>query len=240
MYTRFCNLGSVERMIEALLESFANDFESDVKVALIRRGIKSTRYVKTISRLLLDPDSRVVREATIWICGYDAIDGYKLERLLEISEDTACSFEAGLLSILECPHEIATQALKNAADAVGDYGIETARGPMLSLLRSKDSKLRIAAAQSTGKIANDEVVSALSYACNDEEQDVIEQHYPDFLSAMEAQDRPLPGYVQDEFEALVQCGRLERGFLRVRCEDCKHEHLVAFSWPLLRIPARAA
>jgi hypothetical protein len=28
---------------------------------------------------------------------------------------------------------------------------------------------------------------------------------------------------------------LEYGFLRVRCEDCHHEHLVAFSWPLLRI-----
>jgi hypothetical protein len=69
---------------------------------------------------------------------------------------------------------------------------------------------------------------------------IIEQHYPDFLSAMDAQDRPLPGYVQDEFEAFLQCGRLEQGFLRVRCEDCKHEHLVAFSWPLLRIPARAA
>jgi hypothetical protein len=26
------------------------------------------------------------------------------------------------------------------------------------------------------------------------------QHYPDFLSAMEAQDRSLPGYVQDEFD----------------------------------------
>jgi hypothetical protein len=46
---------------------------------------------------------------------------------------------------------------------------------------------------------------------------IIEQHYPDFLSAMEVQDRPLPGYVQDEFEALLQCGRLEHGFLRVRC-----------------------
>jgi len=46
---------------------------------------------------------------------------------------------------------------------------------------------------------------------------------------MEVQDRPLPGYVQDEFEAFLQCGRLEHGFLRVRCEDCKHEHLVAFS-----------
>ncbi len=58
---------------------------------------------------------------------------------------------------------------------------------------------------------------------------IIKQHYPDFLSEMEAQDRPLPSYVQDEFEAFLECGRLENGFLRVRCEDCKHEHLVAFS-----------
>ena len=28
---------------------------------------------------------------------------------------------------------------------------------------------------------------------------------------------------------LIQCGRLEHGFLRVRCEACQHEHLVAFS-----------
>ncbi len=58
---------------------------------------------------------------------------------------------------------------------------------------------------------------------------IIKQHYPDFLSEMEAQDRPLPDYVQDEFEAFLECGRLENGFLRVCCKDCKHEHLVAFS-----------
>ncbi len=46
---------------------------------------------------------------------------------------------------------------------------------------------------------------------------------------MEAQGRPLPGYVQNEFDAFLQCGRLEHGFLRLRCEDCKHEHLIAFS-----------
>jgi len=69
---------------------------------------------------------------------------------------------------------------------------------------------------------------------------IIEQPYPDFLSAMEAQDRPLPGYVQNEFETFLQCGRLEQGLLRLRCGDWKHEHLGAFSWPLLRIPARAA
>lgn len=37
------------------------------------------------------------------------------------------------------------------------------------------------------------------------------------------------GYVQREFEEFLQCGRLEHGFLRVRCESCHAEHLVAFS-----------
>jgi len=37
----------------------------------------------------------------------------------------------------------------------------------------------------------------------------------------EAAGRPLPRYVQDEFEAYLKCGRLEHGFLRVRCEDCR-------------------
>ena len=32
-----------------------------------------------------------------------------------------------------------------------------------------------------------------------------------------------------EFEAYLKCGRLEHGFLRVRCEDCHAEKLVAFS-----------
>ncbi len=49
------------------------------------------------------------------------------------------------------------------------------------------------------------------------------------LSARTAEGDTEPGYVQDEFEAFLQCGRLEHGFLRARCEDCKHEHLVAFS-----------
>jgi ribosomal protein S27E len=44
-----------------------------------------------------------------------------------------------------------------------------------------------------------------------------------------ASGRPLPGYMQKEFEAYLKCGRLEHGFLRVRCEDCHAEKLVAFS-----------
>src|SRR5881394_1615044 len=36
-------------------------------------------------------------------------------------------------------------------------------------------------------------------------------------------------YVQEEFESHLKCGRLELGFLRVRCEGCHAEKLVAFS-----------
>ena len=41
--------------------------------------------------------------------------------------------------------------------------------------------------------------------------------------------RPLPDYIEQEFDAYLKCGRLEEGFLRVRCETCHAEKLVAFS-----------
>ncbi len=43
------------------------------------------------------------------------------------------------------------------------------------------------------------------------------------------QGRGLPGYVVREFDDYLKCGRLEHGFLRVRCESCHDEKLVAFS-----------
>jgi ribosomal protein S27E len=41
--------------------------------------------------------------------------------------------------------------------------------------------------------------------------------------------RSLPDYIEEEFDAYLKCGRLEEGFLRVRCEGCHAEKLVAFS-----------
>ena len=41
--------------------------------------------------------------------------------------------------------------------------------------------------------------------------------------------RSLPDYIEQEFDAYLKCGRLEDGFLRVRCEHCRAEKLVAFS-----------
>ena len=43
-----------------------------------------------------------------------------------------------------------------------------------------------------------------------------------------------------EFDEYLRCGILAHGFLQAKCEDCKHEKLVAFSCPLLRIYAPAA
>ena len=58
---------------------------------------------------------------------------------------------------------------------------------------------------------------------------LVERHYPELVAVREAAGRPLPNYVQEEFEAYLKCGRLEHGFLRVRCDDCHAEKLVAFS-----------
>ena len=58
---------------------------------------------------------------------------------------------------------------------------------------------------------------------------LVEQHYPAFRNLRAEAGRPLPDYVQEEFDAYLKCGRLEEGFLRVRCEHCHAEKLVAFS-----------
>jgi hypothetical protein len=38
-----------------------------------------------------------------------------------------------------------------------------------------------------------------------------------------------PSFVKEEFDAFLECGILAHGFLRLRCADCAHEKLVAFS-----------
>ena len=58
---------------------------------------------------------------------------------------------------------------------------------------------------------------------------LVAEYYPSFRDRRAAEDRPLPRYVEAEFEAYLKCGRLEAGFLRVRCESCHAEKLVAFS-----------
>ena len=58
---------------------------------------------------------------------------------------------------------------------------------------------------------------------------LVEEYYPTFKAHLDAQGTALPHYVEQEFEDYLKCGRLEHGFLRVRCDTCHAEHLVAFS-----------
>ena len=58
---------------------------------------------------------------------------------------------------------------------------------------------------------------------------LIERYWPEFQSRLNEAGSFLPGHVAREFDEYLECGRLERGFLRVRCAECRHEHLVAFS-----------
>lgn len=58
---------------------------------------------------------------------------------------------------------------------------------------------------------------------------LVAQHFPAFRELREEAGRPLPDHVEEEFEAYLDCGRLEEGFLRLRCERCHAEKLVAFS-----------
>ena len=58
---------------------------------------------------------------------------------------------------------------------------------------------------------------------------LVEDYYPALKAHLAAQRTTLPGYVEREFEAYLKCGRLEHGFLRLRCETCRAEQLLAFS-----------
>ena len=54
---------------------------------------------------------------------------------------------------------------------------------------------------------------------------LVEQYWPEFQTQLSETGRFLPRHVTREFENYLACGRLENGFLRVRCESCSHEHL---------------
>ena len=62
---------------------------------------------------------------------------------------------------------------------------------------------------------------------------IIEQNLPVLRDTLQQQEASLPGFVLAEFEDYLRCGRLEHGFVRVKCPlrqtGCRHEHLVAFS-----------
>jgi hypothetical protein len=60
---------------------------------------------------------------------------------------------------------------------------------------------------------------------------VIAEHLETFLASLDADPNTtgLPAYMQREFYDFLQCGILAHGFLRLGCDTCKQEVLLAFS-----------
>jgi hypothetical protein len=59
---------------------------------------------------------------------------------------------------------------------------------------------------------------------------IVKEHLAAFLAlAAERYAAPLPKYVVRAFTGYLRCGLLEHGFLRVRCDACRKDRLVAFS-----------
>jgi hypothetical protein len=59
---------------------------------------------------------------------------------------------------------------------------------------------------------------------------LIQEHLETFWAQVELETGAgLPSFVKEEFDAFLDCGILSHGFLRLRCADCAHEKLVAFS-----------
>ncbi len=59
---------------------------------------------------------------------------------------------------------------------------------------------------------------------------LVQQHAASFFAeAQAAAGADLAQFVKDEFDAFLECGIVAQGFLRLRCGDCGHDKLVAFS-----------
>ena len=60
---------------------------------------------------------------------------------------------------------------------------------------------------------------------------VVQEHLDTFLAFVDIETggAGLPTFVTDEFDAFLACGILAHGFLRLRCNGCAEEKLVAFS-----------
>lgn len=58
---------------------------------------------------------------------------------------------------------------------------------------------------------------------------VLAENIETFLTNLAEKGRSLPQHVERELCAFLKCGVLAYGFVRVKCSDCRYEHLVAFS-----------
>src|SRR5688572_22827162 len=58
---------------------------------------------------------------------------------------------------------------------------------------------------------------------------VVARELETFLAMQQERDRAVPEFVEDEFRSFLECGVLEYGFLRLRCDTCQRDRLLPFS-----------
>lgn len=58
---------------------------------------------------------------------------------------------------------------------------------------------------------------------------VVAENLETFLAMRQERARPVPAFIEREFKSYLACGILEGGFLRLRCESCGKNGLLAFS-----------
>lgn len=57
-----------------------------------------------------------------------------------------------------------------------------------------------------------------------------QQHAASFVAHTEASTSAgLPRFIKNEINAFLECGILAHGFLMLRCDECEHDELLAFS-----------
>ncbi len=59
--------------------------------------------------------------------------------------------------------------------------------------------------------------------------EVVREQLEGFLASSVHRDQAPPRFVEQELRSFLRCGVLAHGFLRLHCDDCGHDRLVAFS-----------
>jgi hypothetical protein len=58
---------------------------------------------------------------------------------------------------------------------------------------------------------------------------IVSANLETYLALQSAKSRPVPFFVEHELRAFLDCGVLANGFLRVHCDQCGKDRVVAFS-----------
>lgn len=58
---------------------------------------------------------------------------------------------------------------------------------------------------------------------------IVARELEPFLAQQDAIDQPVAAFVIEELRSFLECGILAHGFCRLRCSDCRSDHLLPFS-----------